>query len=726
MSRTAGVLALVALCALVVFRAVPAEAHATLVRAEPAANAFLQRPPGEITLVFSEPIDSKNSDVRLLDAAGQEIALDEPVLTENGYAMRAQLPDLGPGIYNVLWSNVSRVDGHQLRGAFPFTVLQPDGSLPDEVNSVGGLETEADPPPLPEGVAVRALSLFGLVIAAGPAVLFLLGAAESARVRRGFAAMMLLGVATLAVGTLLNLQTLREVYSGTGLQTLLFDTHSGAYWLARIGAVLFIGVLTLFIEEAPKRASAAVLFASAIYLWGFTATSHAAAGAGSAWAQGVDVIHGVTAIVWIGAVLGVALMARLTLRDEKYARLMPRFGLLASLMVFTLLATGVVSAFVELDHPERLWTTRYGVTLAIKLALIVPLLAVAFWNSRWGRDRLIARAPGEPRRFVATVTAEAMLGIAVFVVAAVLTQSTVAKGVVRDPGARAFDQAAPANDVAVQLEIDPNRTGINTYTVTLTKDGAPVDAERVRLTFRYQDDQTVGPSNLALQPAGGGTFIGQGPFLTLEGQWRVEVEVRRADVDDAIAFFDVRPAGSAVNAVRRGGAWDNPAPGLSWNQFGGLLAALIGLGFALFKSELWRFGKRVGWAGNSATAASFGVAALLLFGVHSHTPTGDLPSNPIFPDQDSIAIGRDLYQQNCAACHGLNGVPPRGLDLNPYPLDLTVHVPQHPDGQIFLFIQKGVPGSAMPAWGELDEGRLTDEQIWHLVNFLRTLGIVER
>lgn len=725
MNRTVGVLVLVALCALVVLRADPAEAHAALVRAEPAANAFLQRAPGEVTLVFSEPIDSRNSGIRLLDAAGREIELAEPVLTENGYAIRVQLPELGPGIFNVLWTNVSRVDGHQLNGAFPFTILEADGSLPDQVNSVGGLESEADPPPLPEGVAVRALSLFGLVVAAGPSVLLLLGAAESARVRRGFVAMMLLGVATLAIGTLLNLQTLREVYSGTPVRTLLVDTHSGGYWLARMGAALLIAVLALSLEEAPKRTSVAVLAVSTVYLWGFTATSHAAAGTGSAWAQGVDIVHGVGAIVWIGSVIAVALTARLTLRDEKYARLMPRFGLLASLMVFTLLATGIVSAFVEIDHPERLWNTRYGVTLVVKLVLLVPLLAVAFWNSRWGRDRLIARAPGEPRRFVATVTAEALLGVAVFAVAAALTQTTVAKSIVDDPGARAYDNAAPANDVAVQLHIDPNRTGINTYTVTLTKDGAPVEAERVRLTFRYQEDQTVGPSNLSLQPSGGGTFIGQGPFLTLEGQWRVEVEVRRADVDDAIAFFDVRPAGAAVNAVKRGGAWDNPAPGLSWNQFGGLIAALLGLGFALFKSELWRFGKRAGWAGNGVTAASFGVAALLLFGVHTHTPTGDLPTNPIFPDQDSIAIGRDLYQQNCATCHGLNGVPPRGLDLDPYPLDLTVHVPQHPDGQIFLFIEKGIPGSAMPAWGEIENG-LTDEQIWHLVNFLRTLGIVER
>jgi mono/diheme cytochrome c family protein len=152
---------------------------------------------------------------------------------------------------------------------------------------------------------------------------------------------------------------------------------------------------------------------------------------------------------------------------------------------------------------------------------------------------------------------------------------------------------------------------------------------------------------------------------------------------------------------------------------------MAGLGFALFKSHLWRFGKEAGWAGNGATAAFFGVGALLLFGIHSHDDVGPSVKNPIFPDQNSISIGRDIYQQNCATCHGPNGVPPKGLDLDPYPLDLTIHVPQHPDGQIFTFINDGVPGSAMRAWGKGDDS-LSSEEIWHVVNYLRTLGPVSQ
>jgi mono/diheme cytochrome c family protein len=115
---------------------------------------------------------------------------------------------------------------------------------------------------------------------------------------------------------------------------------------------------------------------------------------------------------------------------------------------------------------------------------------------------------------------------------------------------------------------------------------------------------------------------------------------------------------------------------------------------------------------------------LLLFGVHRDATSGDDLANPIFSDQNSIETGRTIYQENCAACHGPRGIPPTGLDLNPYPLDLTVHVPQHTDGSIFQFIHDGLPGTGMRAWGEGD-GALSDEQIWHVVNFLRTLGTVQ-
>jgi copper transport protein len=700
--------------------------HAALVRSDPEANAYLQRPPTQVSITFSEPIDSRSSTLQVLDASGQPISY-APVgyltFSSDGLSMQRSFNPLNPGIYNVLWNNVSSTDGHALAGSFPFTVLEPDGSLPGQVNTVRGLSTGNDPPPLSDGVAVRWLSLLGMLIVVAGAVLVLLWP-EAGPATRGFNRMIVLGAAVLFAAALLNLFVLRDAYAGRSTTEILFHTRSGGYLLARIGAAVFVGIAALLLETRRAPACAA-LIGIAVFGWGLAATSHGAAGTGSVWGIAFDLVHRFAAVGWIGSVIGLAVAARMSGRNGAYRQLLPRFSLLSSILVYVLLATGALAAFIEVDRWNQFTATRYGTTLLVKLALIAPLLAVGYYNSRWGKKRLVARAPGEPRRFIATAALEAGLGLVVFVAASMLTQTTTAKAVVDTPNTKPYDTTQQVADLSVGLKVDPNRTGLNTYQVTLTDSGGqPVSADRVRLTFRYQ---AIGPSTLILAPAGAGVSTGQGPYLTLEGNWRVEVEVRRPNVDDVVGFFDVRPAGTAVNNTGRGSAWDNPAPGLSVNQYAGFATVLVGLGFALWGGRLKALNRWAGRAATGVTVSGFAVGILLLFGVHTHPldPAVSQLKNPIFPDQNSISIGRQLFEQNCSSCHGLNGVPPKGLDLNPYPFDLTVHVPLHPDGQLYTFISGGVPGTAMRAWSAGD-GKLTSDQIWHLVNYIRTLTPMDK
>jgi putative copper export protein/mono/diheme cytochrome c family protein len=624
----------------------------------------------------------------------------------------------GPGIYNVLWVNVSTVDGHELRGSYPFTVLKPDGTLPEGQNLVSTSGSEADPPPQPESVAVRALSILGLVLAVAGVLPALLAGGTARR----WNLVALAGAAlVLAIASGLQLSLLADTGDGRSLASVLTDTRLGRWWIARAAAAAFVAAA--FLVRTTLRPMAAVALAGvAVYLTGYTATSHAAAGTGANWAMVSDYCHGFAAVGWMGGVVGLAVTARVAGGDGGYAPLMRRFGLFASAAVFVLIATGFVNSLILLGAFDDLWTTRYGLTLVAKMGMTVPLLGMAAFNARRGRRWLESGERRGARLFVRSALAEALLGGLVLFGGAMLTQSTVARNVFEQPESRPFEADVTMADLQVRLEIEPNHTGLNTYAVALADAaGNPVDADRVRLTFRYQEDQTVGASTLALAPSSDGRYTGAGPYLTLEGDWRVEVEVRRPDVDDVTAFFDVRPAGTVAGPSGVGGGWDNPAAALSWNEFAGILALVGGVGIVLFRNRLPARRRLLAWSANGSTVALFGVGMVLLFGVHGHTPAVGLPRNPIVPDTNSIQRGRTIYERNCAACHGRAGVPPEGLDLDPYPLDLTVHVPQHPDGQIFVFISQGLQGTAMRAWGS-GEGSLEDDEIWHVVNFLRTLS----
>ncbi|MFN0094944.1 MAG: copper resistance protein CopC [Dehalococcoidia bacterium] len=699
-------------------------AHATLLQSEPPANAFLQRGPTEVTLSFAEPVDPAASAVRVLDGAGGLVHEGAAELSATGTTLRLRLPSaLGPGFYNVIWSNVSRVDGHALRGAYPFTVLNADGSLPAGANLLGESGSEADPPPSEDGVAVRLLALLGLLGAAGPALIILL-AQPPAAVRRRLAFVAASGVAVVAIATVLSGFELANTYESFSFRELVFETRSGRWWLLRWAALGVVAAGAWASLRTPGKAWPALgaLAGVAFYLVGFTATSHAAAGTGSNWAMAFDALHGWAAVAWVAAVAGLAFYLRLAWREHHYAAFAARFGLVASLAVFVAAAAGLLNALVQVDSVDRLTSTNYGVVLALKVAVLVPLGALAAWNARWGRRRAVGRK-ASPRPFLLTVTAEALLGLVIVALGGVLTQTTAAKSVPESLDAKPFASTLPAGELAVRLAVDPNRTGFNTFTVQVRDAaGAQVEVQRVRLVFRYREDQQVGPSTLVLARNSSGDYLGQGPYLTLEGGWQVEVEVRRADKDDVRAFYEVRPAGAPVAAFAARDAWGNPAAAVSWNTTGGLVAALIGLGVALFKGRIPHRRRGWAWSANGATLAGFGLGTLLLFGVHGHEQEG-LPQNPIAADADSINRGREIYLQNCMACHGRSGVPPPGLKLEPYPLDLTVHAPLHADGQLFRFIADGLPGTAMRAWGEGPDS-LSDEEIWHLVNFLRTLGSV--
>jgi mono/diheme cytochrome c family protein len=92
-------------------------------------------------------------------------------------------------------------------------------------------------------------------------------------------------------------------------------------------------------------------------------------------------------------------------------------------------------------------------------------------------------------------------------------------------------------------------------------------------------------------------------------------------------------------------------------------------------------------------------------------------TNPL--SADAAIAGGEMFQSTCATCHGSggHGDGPAGAALNPPPKDLSVLQLQVSDGYLFWRISEGSPGTAMVAW----RGILTDEQIWQLTAYIRTL-----
>lgn len=80
-----------------------------------------------------------------------------------------------------------------------------------------------------------------------------------------------------------------------------------------------------------------------------------------------------------------------------------------------------------------------------------------------------------------------------------------------------------------------------------------------------------------------------------------------------------------------------------------------------------------------------------------------------------VERGQASFQENCVACHGTEGEGISAPALNDKTLLDTVS-----DDLLFSLIRSGVPGTAMPSWGQANGGPFTDEQIRDLVALLRS------
>jgi mono/diheme cytochrome c family protein len=103
----------------------------------------------------------------------------------------------------------------------------------------------------------------------------------------------------------------------------------------------------------------------------------------------------------------------------------------------------------------------------------------------------------------------------------------------------------------------------------------------------------------------------------------------------------------------------------------------------------------------------------------------DKTKNPVATSPESIAKGKELYftreKGNCIFCHGEAGSGneanlPR-LRRKPADLSNKERMTAMTDGEIFWKISKGITG-IMPA----GEKRMSEEERWHVVNYIRTLA----
>lgn len=106
---------------------------------------------------------------------------------------------------------------------------------------------------------------------------------------------------------------------------------------------------------------------------------------------------------------------------------------------------------------------------------------------------------------------------------------------------------------------------------------------------------------------------------------------------------------------------------------------------------------------------------------HHLTIGGKDQKNPVTVTAENIESGKRIFGYYCVVCHGRDGqntgVPFAASISPPIPSLASADVQRYSDGQLKWIVENGISPSGMPA----SKGTLSDDEMWHVVVFLRHL-----
>jgi copper transport protein len=393
------------LLAFVVALAAPAAAfaHASIRGEYPRYGQRLHTPPPQVVIRFDQTVDVLPNAIRVLDTSGRNLALQAHGVTRGIAARVLRLPRGG---YTVRWKALSN-DGHVVNGVYTFGVGVPAPPVMDAVGAQG--------PTTPEHV-VRWLYFVGLALFVGGLGFELLVARVAAQ-RRFWWLVGLGAVGVLEVGIvafLLRAEDALQLPFGAFLYGDLSPISGGTrFGQAFIAMELGFAVLTALLFLAWLTGRRALLWAAfAIGLGlasGLSLSGHSSATRAESVA---DWFHLCAAMLWIGGLVQLAVVARTATAFRRFSRL-------ATVCVAVLILAGTYLTIERFPTLSDLWTTHYGHILLIKLGLVCVALL-------WGAAHqflVLPRLEHVGGRVGRSLLAESAVAMSVLLVAAILVDS---------------------------------------------------------------------------------------------------------------------------------------------------------------------------------------------------------------------------------------------------------------------------------------------------------------
>ena len=508
----------------------------------------------EVTVIFSEPIELDFSSLKVFDSNGDQIDNKDSQYYQGENSLVVSTPSLESGAYTVTSKVLSKVDGHLVNDAFIFGVGDVKIDIPtDAPKSIYDILF------FPEAGA-RFPGLVGQTIVLGSVIASMLiwGTQNKNLIRKDIEKinsfhhgkfMTLTGIGLMAVFAsniaMLAVQTLR-------LETSAIDavqTTFGTSWLIRmIITVILLGVWFWMDrkKQITKKNQIPMLLLSLALIGTTTMIGHGTA-SGQMAAVALDYVHNLVAAVWIGGIIYFVFTLLPTfskldkIAKEKMSLVMiPRFSIAFIIAIGIVIITGPILMWLLESDVGIITQSIYGKLIITKIVIAVIMVGLGgffqFKVQEHGKDLLESKVISIHKKLKRSLKVEAILGIILLGVVALLANGTLPAGEIQKVDAQqvlyGFRTIEFSENAKFDIEITPFSSGANTILVKITDldNNQLQDADEVKVKIS-NPQRNISPIEIPMikisQEEGTTTeFQGELTF-GFSGQWQTEIEIQR-------------------------------------------------------------------------------------------------------------------------------------------------------------------------------------------------------
>ena len=330
---------------------------------------------------------------------------------------------------------------------------------------------------------------------------------------------------------------------------LLSPASGWLFWvrLFLIGIALFLtsrlsspGSGTPFLWWGVVGVSAATLLTLSLQ-------SHGAA-LGSRLAIGLDFIHISAMAAWLGGLLPLFLLLRST--NLPPAVLAPRFSRLALTSVALLALTGLYNLYIDVGGLEALISTRYGQALMVKLAFFSLLILLGAINLLLLSPALLGDPFRAVKRMGRTIRIELLFGSLVLLATGFMTGIIPAQKAIQAQHRMGFVGSYKQDGASLSLWVAPGLAGDNEIAVDVTGWPKPSTGSAAEVILRFQiADKSVSAAQVTAATQDGRRYSVRGSYLSLAGDWLIDVILRQPGFNDIRHQFTVQVGAASTNSA---------------------------------------------------------------------------------------------------------------------------------------------------------------------------------